>query len=109
MRSKHSAEKPPIGERLSSLGTCFLKEGRKKERRLKMTPKRIVFLAIALLFAVFVFQNAEIATVQFLFWKTEASRALILVGTFLLGLVVGWLTQWLLRKERKGKAKSAEQ
>ncbi|MDY6953568.1 MAG: LapA family protein [Thermodesulfobacteriota bacterium] len=74
-----------------------------------MTPKRIVFLAIALLFTVFVFQNAEVVEVQFLFWKTEASRALILAGSFLLGLAVGWLTRWLLRKERKAKQKPAEQ
>jgi len=73
-----------------------------------MTPKRIVFLVIALLFAVFVFQNAEMVEVEFLFWKTEASRALILVGTFLLGLVVGWLTRWLLKKENKATVKTSE-
>jgi len=74
-----------------------------------MTPKRIVFLVIALLFAVFVFQNAEMVEVEFLFWRTEASRALILVGTFLLGLMVGWLTRWLLKKENKAKVKTTEQ
>jgi putative membrane protein len=66
-----------------------------------MTPKRIVFLVIALLFATFVFQNAQVVEVRFLFWKTEASRALILLGTFLFGLIVGCLAIWIRKKDRK--------
>jgi uncharacterized integral membrane protein len=48
-----------------------------------------------LLFATFVVQNAEVVQVQFVFWKTEASRALVLIGTFACGLIAGWLTGWL--------------
>jgi uncharacterized integral membrane protein len=70
-----------------------------------MTPKRIATLVAALLFATFVAQNAEVVEVQFLFWKTQASRALVLLGTFALGLVVGWLTGWLRRKEAESEAK----
>lgn len=70
-----------------------------------MTPKRIVILAAALLFATFVAQNAEVVEVQFLFWKTQASRALVLLGTFAVGLAVGWLTGWLRRKEPESEAK----
>jgi uncharacterized integral membrane protein len=66
----------------------------------KMTPKRIALLIIALLFAVFVAQNAEVVQLRFLFWSTQASRALVLLGTFVLGLVVGWLSAWLLKKEQ---------
>jgi uncharacterized integral membrane protein len=66
---------------------------------MKMTPKRILILVAALLFATFVAQNAEVVEVQFLFWKTQASRALVLLGTFALGLIVGWLTGWLRRKK----------
>jgi uncharacterized integral membrane protein len=68
---------------------------------MKMTPKRVVILVAALLFATFVAQNAEVVEVEFLFWKTRASRALVLLGTFAVGLVVGWLTGWLRRKELK--------
>jgi uncharacterized integral membrane protein len=70
-----------------------------------MTPKRIVILVAALLFATFVAQNAEVVEVQFLFWKTQASRALVLLGTFAVGLFVGWLTGWLRRKEPESEAK----
>lgn len=70
-----------------------------------MTPKRILILVAALLFATFVAQNAEVVEVQFLFWKTEASRALVLLGTFAVGLIAGWLAGWLGRKEPESKAK----
>jgi uncharacterized integral membrane protein len=50
-----------------------------------MTPKRIVFLVLGLLFATFIIQNSEVAQVRFLFWSAQASRALILLGAFFLG------------------------
>jgi uncharacterized integral membrane protein len=68
---------------------------------MRMTPKHIVFLVIALLFVTFVVQNAQVVEVRFLFWKTGASRALVLLGTFVFGLVVGWLTGWIRKKEGK--------
>ena len=70
-----------------------------------MTPKRILIMVAALLFATFVAQNAEVVEVQFLFWKTQASRALVLLGTFAVGLVVGWLAGWLGRKEPESEAR----
>jgi uncharacterized integral membrane protein len=74
------------------------------EGRLLMTPKRISILVVALLFATFVAQNAEVVEVQFLFWKTEASRALVLLGTFAFGVVGGWLSSWLRKKETRTKS-----
>ena len=56
-----------------------------------MTPKRIVFLVLGLLFATFIIQNADVVQVRFLFWTTLASRALVLLGAFLLGSIVGWV------------------
>ena len=63
-----------------------------------MTPKRIVLMAIAILFAVFILQNAEVVEVRFLFWGTEASRAIVLLVTFFTGLACGWLTVWKHKK-----------
>jgi uncharacterized integral membrane protein len=65
-----------------------------------MTPKRIVLLVLGFLFAIFVVQNAEVVQVRFLFWSTQASRALTLLGTFVLGLGLGWLSTWLFKKEQ---------
>jgi putative membrane protein len=59
-----------------------------------MTPKRISLIIIAILFAVFILQNAQVVEVRFLFWGTEASRAIVLLVTFFLGLVSGWLSGW---------------
>lgn len=63
-----------------------------------MTPKRIVFLVLGLLFATFIIQNSEVAQVKFLFWGTQASRALILLGAFFLGIIVGWVSGRVTKK-----------
>ena len=64
-----------------------------------MTPKRIIFLILGLLFATFIIQNAEVVQVRFLFWSAQASRALILLGTFLLGGIVGYVSGRVMRRE----------
>jgi len=71
----------------------------------KMTVKRIVFLVIGSVFAVFVLQNAQVVEVRLFFWTAQASRALVLIGTFILGLFAGWLSGLLLRKERESDEK----
>ena len=52
--------------------------------------KKSLIVALLLLFAIFFIQNSQAVAVQFLFWKTEASRALVLAITFLGGLFTGW-------------------
>ena len=63
-----------------------------------MTPKRIIFLVLGLLFATFIIQNAEVVQVRFLFWSAQASRALVLLGTFLLGGIVGYVSGRVMRR-----------
>jgi len=70
-----------------------------------MTPKRISLIIIAILFAVFIVQNAQVVEVRFLFWGTEASRAIVLLVTFFLGLVSGWLSGWKHKKPAGNKPK----
>ena len=67
-----------------------------------MTPKRIALLVCLLLFAIFVAQNAQVVEVQFIFWKTQASRALVLLGTLVLGLAAGWIWRWAGERHQKG-------
>ena len=64
-----------------------------------MTPKRIVFLVLGLLFATFIVQNAEVVQVRFLFWSAQASRAIILMGAFILGVIVGYVSGRVKKKE----------
>lgn len=68
---------------------------------MKMTPKRIGLLVSILLFAIFVGQNAQVVELRFLFWKTAASRSIVLLGTFLVGLAAGWLAKWAFEKHRE--------
>ena len=70
-----------------------------------MTVKRIVFLVIGLVFAVFVLQNAQVVEVRLFFWTAQASRALVLIGTFILGLFAGWLSGLLRRREHESEEK----
>jgi putative membrane protein len=84
-----------------TLGKIVDKAYPKMERSVNMTPKGIIFVVIALLFATFVVQNAQVVEVRFLFWHSEASRALVLLGTFVFGLICGWLGGWIRKKERK--------
>jgi Lipopolysaccharide assembly protein A domain len=64
-----------------------------------MTPKRVALLVIFFVFAIFVVQNVEVMEVRLLFWRTGASRALVLVSTFAVGLLAGWLMVWLRKPE----------
>ena len=70
-----------------------------------MTPKRVVLLVSVLLFGIFVGQNAQVVEVRFLFWETGASRSLVLLGTFLVGLAGGWLAKWAVQKHRESSKK----
>lgn len=69
-----------------------------------MTAKRIVLIVVGLLFASFILQNAEVVHVRFLVFRAEASRAVVLLGTFLFGLAVGWLTAWMRKREKQVEA-----
>lgn len=51
----------------------------------------IVFGILVALVIVFVLQNTDVVEVKFLVWTKSMSRALILLLTFLIGLVAGWL------------------
>jgi uncharacterized integral membrane protein len=60
----------------------------------------IVFGVLVALVIVFVLQNTDVVEVKFLVWTKSMSRALILLLTFLIGLVAGWLGT---RFRKKGK------
>ena len=62
---------------------------------------KIVFGVLVALVLLFVMQNTDVVEVKFLFWTKSMSRALILLLTFLLGLVAGWLGTRFRRKKKK--------
>ena len=56
-----------------------------------MNVKNIILLVLTTLVIILVLQNTQVVEVQFFFWKMSMSRALMLFGTFLIGLIAGWL------------------
>jgi len=53
---------------------------------------KIVIFIMVLLVLIFVFQNTDIVRVSFLAWEISMSRALMILLTFLIGLITGWLS-----------------
>ena len=56
---------------------------------------------LAILLAVFTAQNTEVVEVRFLFFSLEMSRAIMIFGVFVVGLLAGWLLPGLLLKRPK--------
>ena len=62
--------------------------------------KLIAIAVVSILTLIIVVQNTEPAQARILFWTVEMSRALLLMLTFILGLVTGiLLATYLLRKK----------
>ena len=61
--------------------------------------RNIVFICLIGLVVIFVLQNTQVVEVRFLFWTLSMSRALMLFGTLVIGLIGGWLLA--LPKRRK--------
>ena len=55
--------------------------------------KLVLAIALAVVVVLFVLQNAEPVRVEILFWSWSASRAIVLLVVFLIGVVAGWLAR----------------
>jgi len=58
-------------------------------------------LILLCLVLIFVLQNTEIVNIRFLFWQFAASRALLVFGIFLVGILGGYLLGSLDRARRR--------
>lgn len=73
-----------------------------------MRPKTIALLVVFILFAVILLQNSETTPVELLFWQIEMPLFVLIIGTILLGLTLGWLTHMAYQRGRRhGKPASA--
>jgi putative membrane protein len=70
-----------------------------------MPIKTIVFIVLAVLIVIFTIQNTQVIDIQFLTWKASISKALVLLSTLFVGIILGWLITWAgySRKRRKEK------
>jgi uncharacterized integral membrane protein len=55
--------------------------------------KTIVFVILAVLILLFVIQNTQVMETRFLVWTISMSRSLLLLGTFIIGVIAGWLVR----------------
>ena len=53
----------------------------------------IVAITVAVLVLIFMAQNYAMVDVTFLFWSLSAPRAVLLLGVFFAGALVGWITR----------------
>lgn len=67
-----------------------------------MTRNKWLSVAIVLLVLVLIFtvQNAETVNIKLLFWTLSAPRAVLIVLTFLFGVVAGWSLRIVSRRLR---------
>lgn len=54
----------------------------------------VVFIALALLFAVFVWMNQDPATVKILAWRYDTNIGVAVIAPLVVGLAVGFLVSW---------------
>ena len=60
---------------------------------------KLTILVIALVcMGIFVFQNITVVQVRFLFWRLEASRSIIYLSLFLIGVLAGWIGRSMKRR-----------
>ncbi len=62
---------------------------------------KVVFGVLTAVVLVFVVQNMETVQVHFLTWKVNASRSLVLILTFLAGVLAGWISRRPREKRKK--------
>ena len=56
-----------------------------------MKLKTILAIIAATFIIIFALQNAEVTDVKFLIWKLSMSRVLVILGSFVVGVLVGIL------------------
>jgi uncharacterized integral membrane protein len=72
-------------------------EGDNNMRNLKL----VVSLVLLAMLVIFSIQNAEVLSINFLFWSLQVRRALLLFLVLAIGIVIGWVLRSLRRAEPK--------
>ncbi len=62
--------------------------------------RKIIFWILIALLLVFIVQNTQVVQVKFLIWTMSMSRGIVLLGTFLMGVVVTLLVKLAARSKR---------
>ena len=71
-----------------------------------MNVKMYITLTLLLLLVFFTVQNAAVVTVNFLFWKLDISRALLIFFVLIIGIIVGWISHSHMQHTKNKKLSS---
>jgi uncharacterized integral membrane protein len=69
------------------------------------TIKIIFILALAALAAVFIYQNAAVMQLTFLFWSISTATSLIVLAAFFAGFIAGFFLLFLSSRNKGSKMK----
>lgn len=58
----------------------------------------IIILILLLFLVIFTVQNYEIVKIRFLIWSFQTSRAIVIFSTLFTGIVIGWISAYLRRR-----------
>lgn len=53
--------------------------------------KLLLALVLLIVVLIFIFQNTQVVTIQFLAWEATTSRGLMVLTILLAGILIGWL------------------
>jgi uncharacterized integral membrane protein len=67
--------------------------------------RNIIFICLIGLVIIFVLQNTQVVEFRFLAWTVSMSRALMLFGTLVIGIIGGWLLTIPKRSREKRTSK----
>lgn len=57
-------------------------------------PKTIIALVFLSIFTVFILQNTEVVDIRFFFWHVSLSRVILLLGSLIIGMLIGLFIGW---------------
>ncbi|GEM_PF-1092758 len=71
-----------------------------------MSARLITLIILVIIILIYVLYNTQPVEVKFLFWETQVSKALITLGSFLAGIILGLIVAKIdqLNKERKKRS-----
>ncbi|MFC1624398.1 lipopolysaccharide assembly protein LapA domain-containing protein [Candidatus Omnitrophota bacterium] len=65
-----------------------------------MNWKWIIVLILMLILVIFTTQNYEVVDIRFLLWSFSTSRAIIIFGTLVIGIIIGWVSSFVWNKDK---------
>jgi putative membrane protein len=64
-------------------------------------PKTTIALVFLSIFTVFIIQNTEVVEIRFFFWHISLSRVVLLLGSLLIGVMIGLFIGWEAAAKKK--------